>query len=76
LTTPEHEPSPPPRDLPGLAAFAALGSTIAGTVAVFVVLGILADDAFKTSPLCLVIGLVLGVAAATASTIALARRYL
>ena len=35
-----------------------------------------ADSAFGTSPLCLVIGLLLGCVAATASTIALVRRYL
>jgi F0F1-type ATP synthase assembly protein I len=76
LTTPEPEPTSTPRDLPGLAAFAGLGATIACTVGAGVGLGIWADDTFKTSPLCLVIGLVLGCAAATASTIALVRRYL
>jgi len=76
LTTPEPEPDSPPRDLPGVAAFAALGTTIACTVGVFVGLGIWADSAFGTSPVCLLIGVVLGCAAATASTIALVRRYL
>jgi F0F1-type ATP synthase assembly protein I len=76
LTTPEPEPTPTTRDLPGLAGFAALGTTIAGTVGAGVGLGIWADAAFGTSPLCLIIGLVLGCAAATASTIALVRRYL
>jgi F0F1-type ATP synthase assembly protein I len=76
LTTPEPEQSPTPRDLPGLAGFAALGTTIAGTVGIGVGLGIWADDAFGTSPLCLVIGLVLGCSAATVSTIVLVRRYL
>jgi F0F1-type ATP synthase assembly protein I len=76
LTTPEPERDAPSRDLPGVAAFAALGATIACTVGVFVVLGIWADSAFGTSPVCLLLGVVLGCAAATASTIALVRRYL
>ena len=76
MTTPEPAETPTPRDLPGLAGFAALGTTTAGTVGIGVGLGIWADDVFKTSPMCLVIGLVLGCAAATASTIALVRRYL
>jgi F0F1-type ATP synthase assembly protein I len=76
LTTPEPERTTTPRDLPGIAGFAALGSTIACTVAAGVVLGIWADSTFKTSPLCLIIGLVLGCGAATASTIALVRKYL
>ncbi len=76
MTTPEPEQTSPPRDLPGLAGFAALGTTIAGTVGIGVGLGIWADDVFKTSPICLVIGLLLGCAAATVSTIALVRRYL
>ena len=59
-----------------MAAFLGLGTTIAATVAAFVVLGIWADDAFGTSPWCLVVGLVLGCAAATATTVALVRRYL
>lgn len=40
------------------------------------VLGIWADDSFGTSPLCLVIGLVLGCLAATATTVTMVRRYL
>ncbi len=68
----DHEP----KDLPGALAFAALGLTIACTVGIFVVLGIVADDQLGTSPLCLVIGLVLGCVAAGASTVALVRRYL
>jgi F0F1-type ATP synthase assembly protein I len=76
LTTSEPEETSTPRDLPGLAGFAALGTTIAGTVGAGVGLGIWADDVFKSSPLCLVIGLVLGCVAATASTVALVRRYL
>jgi F0F1-type ATP synthase assembly protein I len=76
LSTPEPAPTPPPRDLPGFAAFASLGLTIACTVGVFVGLGLWADSAFDTSPWCLLAGIVLGCAAATVSTIALVRRYL
>lgn len=76
MSAPDPEAPETPRDLPGIAAFAALGTTMAFTVAVFVVLGIWADSAFRTSPICLVIGIVLGCAAATASTVVLARRYL
>jgi F0F1-type ATP synthase assembly protein I len=45
-------------------------------VGIGVVLGIWADSAFGTSPIFLVIGLVLGCVAAAASTVALVRRYL
>lgn len=76
LTTPGSEPPPPPKDLPGAVAFAALGMTIACTIGAFVALGIWADASFGTSPLFLVLGLLLGSAAAIASTVALVRRYL
>jgi ATP synthase protein I len=76
LTTPEPEQDKTVRDLPGVAAFATLGMTIAVTVGIGVVLGIWADSAFGTSPIFLVIGLVLGCVAAAASTVALVRRYL
>jgi F0F1-type ATP synthase assembly protein I len=76
LSAPEPDPAPPPRDLPGFAAFASLGLTIACTVGVFVGLGLWADSALGTSPWCLLAGIVLGCAAATASTIVLVRRYL
>jgi hypothetical protein len=65
-----------PRDLPGLAAFAGLGLTIAVTVGAFVALGIWVDESLGTSPAFLVVGLVLGCVAATAATVALVRRYL
>jgi F0F1-type ATP synthase assembly protein I len=76
LTTPEPDSSEPARDLPSFAAFASLGLTIAATVAAFVVLGIWADSALGTAPWCLLAGIVVGCGAATASTIALVRRYL
>jgi F0F1-type ATP synthase assembly protein I len=76
LSTPEPDPPSTPRDLPGLAAFAGLGLTIAVTLGVFVVLGLWADDRFSSSPVCLIVGIVLGCAAAVASTVAMAKRYL
>lgn len=76
MTTPESDRPGTPRDLPNFAAFVGLGFTIAATVGVFVALGIWADSALGTSPWCLVIGLVLGCVAATATTVALVRRYL
>jgi F0F1-type ATP synthase assembly protein I len=76
LTTPDPDRGAPGRELPGAAAFLALGMTIACTLGVFVGLGIWADSALGTSPWLLLTGIVLGCAAATASTIALVRRYL
>jgi F0F1-type ATP synthase assembly protein I len=76
LSTPDPDHPTPPRDLPGIAAFATLGTTIAATVGVFVGLGIWADDELGTSPLWLLVGLVIGCIAATAATVALVRRYL
>lgn len=72
------EPTSPggPKDLPGAAVFLGLGLSIAATVGAFVALGIWLDSVLGTSPWCLVIGVVLGLAAAAASTVALMRRYL
>jgi F0F1-type ATP synthase assembly protein I len=76
LSASEPDPTTPPRDLPGLGAFATLGLTIACTLGAFVGLGIWADAAFGTSPWCLLAGILLGCVAATASTVVLVRRYL
>ena len=76
MSTPEPDPTTPVRDLPGLGAFATLGLTIACTIGAFVGLGLWADSALGTSPWCLLAGIVLGCAAAIASTIVLVRRYL
>jgi F0F1-type ATP synthase assembly protein I len=62
--------------LPGALAFVGMGMTIAGCVAVGVVLGLLADAALHTSPAFLVVGLVLGVASAAGAVTAQVRRYL
>ncbi len=76
MTTPDPSSSPTPKDLPGPLVFLGLGLTIACTVGAFVGLGIWGDAAFHTSPLCLVIGLVVGCGVAATSTVALVRRYL
>ncbi len=76
MSTPPTEPSQGPRDLPGAAAFLGLGLSIAVTLGVFVALGVWLDSVLRTSPLCLVLGIVVGLVAAGASTVALVRRYL
>jgi len=76
LTTPEPPRGDGPRELPGLGAFFGLGLTIAVTVGIFVLLGLWADATLKTSPLFLVVGIVLGCASAVATTVVLAKRYL
>jgi F0F1-type ATP synthase assembly protein I len=57
-------------------AFVGLGTSIAGCIAVGVVAGIALDSWLGTSPAFLVVGLVLGLAAAVASVVAQVRRYL
>jgi F0F1-type ATP synthase assembly protein I len=66
----------PQRPLSGAAAFVALGTTIAGCVGVGVGLGILADGRLHTSPVFLLVGLLLGAAAAVATVVAQVRRFL
>jgi len=72
---PDQEKSPV-RDLPGLAAFAAMGSTIASCLAAGVLLGLYADHLWGTAPIGLLIGIVLGTVAAVTSVVKLVRRYL
>ncbi len=60
----------------GLGAFAALGTTIAITEAVGVVLGIWIDRALGTAPWGLVFGIVLGTVAAVVSVVKQVRRFL
>jgi F0F1-type ATP synthase assembly protein I len=57
-------------------AFAAMGTTVAVCVGAGVVLGIVADDHLHTSPALLVVGLLLGAAAAVGTVVAQVRRYL
>jgi F0F1-type ATP synthase assembly protein I len=71
----EH-PAEPLKDLPGLGAFVSLGMTIAVTVGVGTVLGILADEQWSLAPWGLLIGLGLGIGAAVVSVVQLVRRWL
>ncbi len=64
------------RDLPGVAAFAAMGTTIAGCLAVGVALGLVLDHLWKLAPVGLLLGIVLGTVAAVVSVVQLVRRYL
>jgi len=68
--------TPAIKDLPGLAAFVSLGSTIATCVAVGVAIGLGVDQWLTLAPWGLVAGLVLGVVAAVVSVYKLARRWL
>jgi F0F1-type ATP synthase assembly protein I len=63
-------------DLPGVVAFATMGTTIAACVALGVFLGIWADGTWHTAPAGLLIGIVLGTAAAVVSVVQLVRRFL
>jgi F0F1-type ATP synthase assembly protein I len=83
LSTPDSDPGsnktpniPDESGLPGLAAFAVMGTTIATCVAVGVVLGLWADRTWHTSPAGLLIGIVLGTVAAVVSVVQQVRRYL
>ncbi|MBU6514820.1 MAG: AtpZ/AtpI family protein [Acidobacteriota bacterium] len=73
---PSGEKSPDGSGLPGLAAFAVMGSTIAGCVGAGVALGIWVDHIFHTAPAGLLIGIVLGTVAAVVSVVQQVRRYL
>lgn len=64
------------RDLPGLAAFAGMGLTIATCFAIGVLLGLYADHLWHSAPWGLIFGIVLGTVAAVASVTKLVRRYL
>ena len=72
----ENGKSPDGSDLPGVAAFAGMGSTIATCVGGGVVLGLWADHAWGTAPAGLLIGIVLGTVAAVVSVVKQVRRFL
>ena len=68
--------SPGSSDLPGVAAFAVMGTTIASCIAVGVVLGLWADRELHSAPAGLLIGIVLGTVAAVVSVVKQVRRFL
>jgi F0F1-type ATP synthase assembly protein I len=63
-------------DLPGVAAFATMGLSVAVTIGIGVFLGIWADNVWGHAPLWLAIGLVLGTVAAVVSVVKQVRRFL
>lgn len=74
-----HDPppeTPDSSDLPGLAAFAVMGTTIATCVGIGVGLGLWADHVFGSAPAGLLIGVVLGTVAAVVSVVQQVRRFL
>jgi F0F1-type ATP synthase assembly protein I len=73
---PEPSASNEVKPLPGAVAFLGMGLTAAVCVAVGVVLGLWADSAFHTAPALLVVGLLLGVAAAAFFVVGQIRKYL
>jgi hypothetical protein len=78
-----HEPHQAPdqekptlRDLPGVAAFGAMGVTLAVCEGLGVLLGLYLDRVGHFAPWGLLIGIVLGSVIAVASVVKLVRRYL
>jgi hypothetical protein len=78
-----HEPHDTPdqgkaplRDLPGIAAFGAMGITLAVSEGLGVLLGLYLDSVGHFAPWGLLIGIVLGSVTAVASVVKLVRRYL
>ncbi len=78
----ESEPPPgptgtdEPKPLPGAVAFLNMGLAAAVCVGAGLLLGLWADSAWHTAPILLVVGIVLGLAAAAASVVAQIRKYL
>jgi F0F1-type ATP synthase assembly protein I len=72
------EPSGPEtvKPLPGVAAFLGMGLSAAVCVAIGVGLGLWADSAWHSAPALLVVGLLLGLAAATLMVVGQIRKYL
>jgi F0F1-type ATP synthase assembly protein I len=65
-----------PKPLPGAAAFLGMGLAAAVCVGIPLLLGILVDNALHTAPVFLLVGLALGVTAATVSVVKQIRSYL
>ena len=72
----EHPEQSGVSDLPGVAAFAVMGTTIAVLEAIGVFLGLWADRAWHTAPGGLLIGIVLATVAAVVSVMLQVRRFL
>jgi F0F1-type ATP synthase assembly protein I len=66
----------PVKPLPGAVAFLGMGLSAAVCVAIGVGLGLWADSAWHTAPALLIVGLLLGVAAAAFMVVGQIRRYL
>lgn len=62
--------------MPGVAAFLGMGLSAAVCVAIGVGLGLWADSAWHSAPALLVVGLLLGLAAATLMVVGQIRKYL
>jgi F0F1-type ATP synthase assembly protein I len=71
-----HQEGSNVKDLPGLAALAAMGTTLAGCEAIGVLLGLYLDHLWSFAPWGLLMGIVLGTVAAVASVVQLVRRFL
>jgi F0F1-type ATP synthase assembly protein I len=82
VSTPE--PPPPsqpgaesaPAPLPSAVVFLGLGTAVAACVGLGVLLGVWLDGRVHSSPLFLVLGLLLGVCAAVATVVTQVRRFL
>jgi F0F1-type ATP synthase assembly protein I len=64
------------KPLPGAVAFLGMGLSAAVCVAIGVWLGLWADSTWHTAPALLVVGLLLGLGAATSMVVAQIRKYL
>jgi F0F1-type ATP synthase assembly protein I len=64
------------KSLPGLAAFATMGMTIASCLGAGVLLGLYIDHLWHLAPVGLLLGIVLGTVVAVASVVKLVRRFL
>ena len=62
--------------MPGAVAFLGMGLSAAVCVAIGVWLGVWADSAWHTAPALLVVGLLLGLGAATVLVVGQIRKYL
>lgn len=81
MSTPEppaRQPGadPAPASLPSAAVFLGLGTAVAACVGAGVLLGVWLDGRVHSSPLFLLLGLLLGVSAAVATVVTQVRRFL